>query len=253
MAKTSSAATEQSAIREFFRLLVMVFGLLCFAVCLWAGQIAARKWFDHYPIEKIHVVGELNNVDRVVLKLALMPYVSDNFFMINLNKVKQTAETLTWIDHANARKEWPNTLVVELEERVPVANWGKKHFLSAKGEIFFAESVQPKANLPTFIGREEQAAVIAERYRMMQAILNDIDLSIVQLKMADRVSWQAQLNNGLVLVVDENNSLEKLKRLTTLFPLFSEQQKQQLLKIDLRYDNGLAIKWKKDDGDTDAA
>ena len=238
---------------DHVRLIMWVFGFLALVGLAFGGHALLNRWFDRYPIQQIQIVGELNNVDKGVLKAALTPYVSENFFTVELDKVRETAESLTWIDYADAKKEWPNTLVVELQERIPVANWGKKHFLSKKGEIFLAESVQPKANLPTFIGREEQAAVIAERYRMMQAILNDIDLSIVQLKMADRVSWQAQLNNGLVLVVDENNSLEKLKRLTTLFPLFSEQQKQQLLKIDLRYDNGLAIKWKKDDGDTDAA
>ncbi len=227
----------------------------CFAlfVALWFGQLLLNKWFDRYPIQKIQIVGELNNVDRSVLKAALTPYVSENFFTVDLDKLKETAESLTWIDYADAKKEWPNTLVVELQERIPVANWGKKHFLSTKGEIFLAENVQPKANLPTFIGREEQAAVIAERYTKMQKILSEIGLSVVTLQLADRVSWNAQLDNGLVLVIDEKNSLDKLKRLTALYPLFSEQQKQQLLKIDLRYENGLAIKWKKNDGDTNAA
>lgn len=251
--RVSNSDNSNNTHREFLPMGFMVLGLLCMVLTLWLTQVFVVKWFDRYPIEKIQIVGELNNVDKAILKHALTPYVSDNFFMINLKNVKQSAESLTWIDHADARKEWPNTLVVELKERVPVANWGKNHFLSAKGEIFYAENVQPKANLPTFIGREEQAAVIAERYTKMQNILKEIDLSIVQLQMADRVSWQAQLDNGLVLVIDEKNSLDKLKRLTSLFPLFSEQQKQQLLRIDLRYENGLAIKWKKDDGDTDAA
>ena len=71
--------------------------------------------------------------------------------------------------------------------------------------------------------------------------------------MTDRVSSTLQLRNGLSLIIDEKNSLEKLKRFTELYQLFSEEQRQQLLRVDLRYENGLAIKWKKGDGDTNAA
>jgi len=177
----------------------------------------------------------------------------ENFFTVDLKKVKQTTESLTWIDYADAKKEWPNTLIVYLQERVPVANWQKNEFLSVKGEIFSAEHVQPDVNLPTFIGKPDQAAVIAQRFSKMQEILREVGLSVNSLELEDRISWKAQLDNGLMLVVDDKHSVEKLKRFTRLYSMFTEQQKQQLFKVDLRYENGLAIKWKNDDGDTDAA
>jgi cell division protein FtsQ len=62
-----------------------------------------------------------------------------------------------------------------------------------------------------------------------------------------------KLAGGLTLVIDEKESLEKLQRFTAVYRLFSEEQRQQLLRVDLRYENGLAIKWKKGDGDTNAA
>ena len=87
----------------------------------------------------------------------------------------------------------------------------------------------------------------------MQEILREVGLSVNSLELEDRISWKAQLDNGLMLVVDDKHSVEKLKRFTRLYSMFTEQQKQQLFKVDLRYENGLAIKWKNDDGDTDAA
>lgn len=234
------------------RLVVLVIILFLVAAGIMARQ-SLRNWMNEYPIKQINVVGELHHVDQAQLKAALEPYVTDNFFTIDLGKVKQTAESLTWIDYADAKKEWPNTLIVLLHERVPVANWGKNEFLSQKGEIFSAEHVQPDPNLPTFIGRQEQATVIAERFTKMQKILSEIGLSVKKLELEDRVSWKAQLNNGLVLVVDEKDSLEKLKRFVQLYVLFTDEQKQLLSKVDLRYENGLAIKWKKNDGNTDAA
>lgn len=234
------------------RLLLIVLLLVLITAGLVVRQ-SLHNWLEQNPIQQINVVGDLHHVDQDRLKAALAPYVADNFFTVNLEKVKSTAESLAWIDYADAKKEWPDTLVVLLHERIPVANWGGNEFLSQKGEIFSAEHVQPDPNLPTFIGRQEQAPVIAERFTKMQKILSEIGLSVKKLELEDRVSWKAQLNNGLVLVVDEQNSLEKLKRFVQLYTLFTDQQKQQLSKVDLRYENGLAIKWKKNDGDTDAA
>ena len=87
----------------------------------------------------------------------------------------------------------------------------------------------------------------------MQEILREVGLSVRTIELEDRISWKAQLDNGLMLVVDDKDSMAKLKRFTRLYAMFTEQQKQQLFKVDLRYENGLAIKWKKEDGDTDAA
>lgn len=223
------------------------------AVGGWYAQQGMLHLFERFPIQQVNVTGELHYVDQAALSAALKPALAENFFAIELANVKQTMEKFTWIDHADVRKEWPHTLNIALQERVPVANWGKKQFLSAKGEIFFAENVQPNPNLPTFIGMAEQAPLIAEHYVKMQSVLRDAGLSIQALEMTDRVSCTLQLRNGVSLVIDEKDSLEKLKRFTALYQLFSEEQRQQLLRVDLRYENGLAIKWKKGDGDTNAA
>lgn len=223
------------------------------ATGIWYLQAALGELAQRYPIQRITVLGELKHVDRNALEAALRPYMEENFFSIELDEVKQTTESMAWIDHATVRKEWPNTLVVSLQERVPVANWGDKQFLSAKGEIFFAEHVQPNPNLPTFIGMADQAALIARHYVQMQAVLKDAGLTINVLEMTDRASMTLKLNGDMSLVVDEKESLEKLQRFTAVYWLFSEEQRQQLLRVDLRYENGLAIKWKKGNGDTNAA
>ncbi|MEE2729215.1 MAG: FtsQ-type POTRA domain-containing protein [Pseudomonadota bacterium] len=250
---TKAKANQQHVNRDTLRMVLLVLALLILAAVVLAGRVAVYRWFDRYPIQRITVMGELQHVDQQTLQAALAPYMVENFFTVDLEKVKETAESLTWIDYADAKKEWPNTVIVYLQERVPVANWGKSEFLSVKGEIFSAEHVQPDVNLPTFIGKPDQAVVIAERFTKMQKILREVGLSVKAIELEDRISWRAQLDNGLMLVVDDKDSMEKLKRFTRLYAMFTEQQKQQLFKVDLRYENGLAIKWKKDDGDTDAA
>lgn len=223
------------------------------AVGAWYAQAIAGEFAARFPIQRIAIMGDLKHIDPRALEAALRPYMEENFFSVELPEVQQTAQSMAWIDAADVRKEWPNTLVVTLQERIPVANWGKNQFLSAKGEIFFAEHVQPNPNLPTFIGMADQAALIARHYVQMQAVLKEAGLAIQALEMTDRISMTLQLGSGMTLVVDEKANLEKLQRFTAVYQLFSDEQRQQLLRVDLRYENGLAIKWKKGNGDTNAA
>lgn len=220
---------------------------------IWYVQTFAGELAEHFPIQRIAISGDIKYIDRKALEAALRPYMEENFFSLNLDEVRQSTESMVWIDYASARKEWPNTLVVSLQERIPVANWGKNQFLSAKGEIFFAEHVQPNANLPTFIGMADQAELIARHYVQMQAVLKNAGLTINALEMTDRVSMTLKLNGDMSLVVDEKESLEKLQRFTAVYQLFTDEQRLKLSHVDLRYENGLAIKWKKGNGDTNAA
>lgn len=231
-----------------------VAGLLAGALsAVWYAQAVAGDVAARFPIQRIAIMGDLKHVDPRTLEAALRPYLQQNFFSADLAEVQQTVQSMAWVDAADVRKEWPHTLVVTLRERIPVANWGKNQFLSTKGEIFFAEHVQPNPNLPTFIGMADQAALIARHYVQMQAVLKEAGLAIQSLEMTDRISMTLQLGSGMTLVVDEKESLAKLQRFTAVYQLFSDEQRQQLLRVDLRYENGLAIKWKKGNGDTNAA
>lgn len=253
MRNNATAKANKGMNRDVLRLVFLLLLLALLAAGLVFGRAALYQWFDRYPVKRITVMGDLKNVEQQTLEAALSPYMAESFFTVDLDQVKQTAESLTWIDFADAKKEWPDTLTIFLQERIPVANWGKSEFLSVKGEIFSAEHVQPDVKLPTFIGKPEHAIAIAERYSEMQKVLNAVGLSVITLELEDRISWKAQLDNGLLMVVDDKDSMEKLKRFTRLYALFSDEQKQKLSRVDLRYENGLAIKWKNDDGDTDAA
>ena len=252
--KVSQAlARKRAQIRFGFQILSVSGVLAASATGAWYLWHAAGDIAGQFPIQRINILGELKHVERAQLETRLRPYMEENFFSVNLVDVKETTKSSEWIERVDVRKEWPDTVIISLAERVPVANWGKNQFLSRNGEIFFAEHVQPKANLPTFIGMADQAALIAQHYVQMQEVLKDAGLTIKVLEMTDRVSMTLQLADEMTLIVDEKESLEKLRRFVAVYQLFAEEQKQQLLRVDLRYENGLAIKWKKGNGDTNAA
>lgn len=246
-------ARKRAQIRTALQVLAAGTLLVGGATGIWHAKAAAGEFAQRFPIQRIAILGNLKHVERHKLDAALQPFMRENYFSVDLPGVKEKTRSSAWVDDVHVRKEWPNTLIITLQERIPVANWGKNQFLSKKGEIFFAEHVQPNPNLPTFIGMADQATLIAQHYVQMQEVLKDAGLTIKVLEMTDRVSMTLQLSGDLTLVVDEKESLEKLRRFTAVYGLFPEEQRQQFLRVDLRYENGLAIKWKKGNGDSNAA
>lgn len=208
---------------------------------------------NRFPVQQIQVFGTFNHLSEQNLRDALEKYLEYNYFDVKLDNIKTTAEQLAWVESAVIKKAWPDTIVVEIQERVAVANWGDTHLISHRHTIFHSHQTPTIAGLPTFIGAEEHAVLIMDHYRQLSRSLKAVDLAIDTLILAERMSWTLRLTNGLVIIVDDQQAIEKVQRFVALYQQMPEQDRQSMEQVDLRYENGLAIKWKQKDGDSDAA
>lgn len=208
---------------------------------------------DRFPVQQIQVYGTFNHLSEQNLRDALEKYLEYNYFDVKLENIKTTAEQLAWVESAVIKKAWPDTIVVEIQERVAVANWGDSHLISHRHTIFHSHQTPSIAGLPTFVGAEEHAVLMMDHYRQLSRSLKSVELAIDTLTLAERMSWTLRLTNGLVIIVDDQHAIEKVQRFIALYQQMPEQDRQSMEQVDLRYENGLAIKWKNKDGDSDAA
>ena len=144
-------------------------------------------------------------------------------------------------------------MVIKVEERVAVANWGKDQLISQHQEIFSSDEIKRLDQLPTFYGIDEYAPLMVDRFNEVQSELEPLGLSVKTLELEDRFSWRLTLDDGLRLVVDEHDFMKKLARFVELYQKMPSIDRSYIEQADLRYENGLAIKWKKKDGNSDAA
>lgn len=238
--------------------LSMRYGLLVVAVSMLVLSLpffksATESLFSNYPISSVEVHGTFNYLNEEKLRKALEKYVTANYFEVELTRIKNAAEALPWVETAWVKKEWPNTVVLKIQERVAVANWGRNQLISHKHEIFRSDDVQHIASLPTFFGTAEHASQMMERYQALSDVMQPVSLAITELFLEDRLSWRIKLADGVILVVDEKDCLAKLERFVELYQKMPESDRTFIEQVDLRYDNGLAIKWKKKDGESNAA
>ncbi|MDX1696346.1 MAG: FtsQ-type POTRA domain-containing protein [Ketobacteraceae bacterium] len=243
-------AAEKSSHKKHIAFLLAV--SLCLLVAF-AGPVVMKNVFSKFPITAVKVSGSFQYLNEKKLQKTLVKHLTANYFNVNLLEVREAAEALPWIEKAWVKKEWPGTVLIKVEERVAIANWGKGQFISQHQEIFSSDEIAHIEQLPTFYGIDEYAPLMVNRYNEVRSELEPLGLSVKTMKLEDRFSWRVTLQDGLRLVIDEVDFMKKLERFVELYRKMPSIDRSYMEQADLRYENGLAIKWKKKDGNSDAA
>ena len=104
-----------STLNKITRALVGVL-MLC---VLYAGY----KWVARQPMFELRVVkvqganeAPLRYVDAATVRSAALPRIRGNFFTADLSAVRTAFEMVPWVQRASVRREWPNKLVVSVDE-----------------------------------------------------------------------------------------------------------------------------------------
>jgi cell division protein FtsQ len=206
---------------------------------LWHAALRAPQ----APVRAVTLTGELTRVDARAVQDRLAGRLAGNFFGVNLDQVRQLVGELAWVRTVEVRREWPDRLVVRIEEHRPLARWTGGRLVSEHGELF--EGAADTA-LPQLAGPPGSEREVTRRYLAMRERLAAIGVEPVQVTLSPRHAWQARLSNGLVLALGRDQARssveDRLARFVTAYPHIVASLNQRLDYVDLRYPNGFAIR-----------
>jgi cell division protein FtsQ len=137
---------------RFLNAVADVLYLVAAALVVWAvAQAAARVPF--LPLRTVSVVGNPAHVDVEAVSAALEGRIAGNFFGLELADVRRELAKLPWVHRVEARREWPDRIVVRFEEHRALARWSDSasgdRLVSTHGGLFDAE---PDEWLPQLAG-----------------------------------------------------------------------------------------------------
>jgi cell division protein FtsQ len=239
------------------------FGIgLAFFVCVLISLVSLGWWLtevfikqEHSPVNSIIITGEMPFTQEKEVLSAVSKVDLGNFFQVNVNDIQEQVSALPWVYSVAVRKQWPNELKVYVVDQTPVALWNGDFLLNQFGKAFQAEKKALKQPLPEFFGPEGTELLALENYSNLNDLLEYRNLTIDELILSERFSWQLTLNNGVRLNLGREERVKRVQRFMDVYPLIkshlAEQEKQKkALKqavdyIDLRYDTGLAVGWKE--------
>jgi len=141
--------------RSFLLLIATVLSLST-VVLLMADQLYRPESFviDHLKIKGKFRYSQPKEVELVVKEENL-----GNFFSVNLTDIKQRIESLAWIRNADVRREWPNTLSIDVVEHRPLIPWSNNDAKNKKGN-YWLTSLGDVIDLPNEIGLENDIVLV---------------------------------------------------------------------------------------------
>lgn len=203
------------------------------------GWFAANRW----PVTQLTVQAEFQHVSEAELRAAVMPRLGRGFFALRLDDVRQAVAALPWVESVEARKHWPDTLVLRIYERQPFARWNGNQLISRQGKVFAAPGAVP-AGLPDLHGPDSRLAEVVSFYAQTQKAFANTRLQINGVSLTDRGSWSLSTSNGAQIVVgDRDQAGRRLRRFLDVYPQIMTGHSGSFAYVDLRYTNGFAIRW----------
>lgn len=234
-----------SAGRVETRALRWVAGLVCASLLaggFWAaGQQATR------PPMTLSVSGLGPHIQATEIQRALAESLEQPVSAVDLRRLRDQVLTLPWVAEARVERLWPSGLHVVVREREPLARWGSDGLLDRDGTIFVPRPSEIPTELPQLDGPRDQANEVLQRYHGLHESLRDSGMTLTGLSLDVRGEWVGRLAPGMPVRFGRVDPLSKVAVLGGPVRRVITGRQSEVERIDLRYTNGFAVRWRTGD------
>lgn len=215
-----------------------------------AGALAWAfgTWLVRQPafaFREVVVEGPLTRASAPHLEAVIRDELAGTFFTMNLERARASLARVPWVRAVALRRQWPQRLLVIVEEQVPLARWNDTALVNVQGEVFAASY---NGELPAFAGPDGRSSEVTARFREWSAALQPIALAVQRIALSPRGGWMLQARSGdgpLEIELGREEPAARLQRFVathgrTLRVL--ARAGRPIDHVDLRHRNGFAAR-----------
>lgn len=220
-------------IRNFITTLV----LLCLILAGWS----VWRQLDR-PVRSVRVEGLLSPAEQGAIRDVVSRTLDEGVLSLDVAEVSDRILALSWPRAVEVRRVWPDTLVIRVEKESVVAAWGDDGYLTSAGKIVqLADGAKGVPELSTLLSEPRRAMEI---YQVLESRVNPAGLRIVRLEENSLGEWLITLEGGATLALGNEALIDRLERFLLAYRRALSDRHDELAHVDMRYDNGLAVRWK---------
>lgn len=201
------------------------------------------KLSRYFLIRTVRVYG-LQRVEQQELRELLTPLVSQGFFTINVEMIRDRLLQIPWVSDIFVKRSWPDRVDITVIEKQPMARWNHHSLLSTAGELFTPKLETQPEGLPELIGPEGRQIVMLDYFNEINRLFLPLRVKISYLELTPYFTWKMALDNGIMLQIGHKDILTRLRHFVKVYPKIVGENAAGVEYIDLRYSNGVAVKWK---------
>ena len=203
------------------------------------GWFAVNRW----PVRYLQVEAEYTHVSAEQIRAAATTQLGKGFFALDLDDVRAAVAHLPWIASVEARKRWPDTLILQVRERKPFARWGGGRLIDHDGELFSVPGGDALQGLPQLEGPDDSRTHVVEFYTGLVHQFSGSGLILSGVSLSPRGSWTLTLANGAQILLGHKQTDARLARFLAVLPQLTAAHPGGFQHADLRYSNGFAVLW----------
>jgi cell division protein FtsQ len=219
---------------------IALVGMIVLSVVFALNQLNMSRYF---PIRTVRVYG-VNRVNPQEVQHLLFPLVNHGFFTINVDYIRDRLQQMPWVSDLYVRRVWPDQVEITVVEKKPTARWNGESLLSEAGELFAPKQETCPANLPNFVGPPGQQIIMLRYFKDINRLLSPLHAKISYLEMTPYFTWKLTLDNGIMVQIGHKDILTRLNHFVKVYPKIVGARAADVDYIDLRYPNGMAVRWK---------
>jgi len=194
----------------------------------------------------VRVSGEFQHLSREALEAAVRAELAaGGFFAVDVERVRGAATSLPWVREATVRRVWPDSIHIAVQERVAVARWNARWLMEDDASLFRpVEGVDGHA-LVRLAGPEGRHREVLQQFKRIATTFGTLAGGVTGLTLSERGEWRLVFANGLTLVPRAPLDVAALARFAAALPRILGERLGEAERIDLRYANGFAVRWRE--------
>jgi cell division protein FtsQ len=206
------------------------------------GSLQLYGWLNK-PIEEIVLVGKYENFTRDEVAKVAGDFLHAGILSVDMNGLAASLEQQPWVADASVSRIWPNRLQITIDEYQPVMRWADRGLLSDTGRVIYAPAHRDYPDLPLVFSEQTSPQQLMNQFRILASALDQVDLSISELRQKPSGDWSAKLRNGVPVELGGTDLRGKIQRIIRLWQVELVDVQDDVAGIDARYTHGLVIQW----------
>lgn len=197
-------------------------------------------------IRDVRIAGDLGRVSEADLARAVRARLRGGFFGIDIGEIRAAALSVDWVRDVSIRKVWPDQLQLTVAEERPLARWASGGFVTERGALLPPwEGAAPPEGLPLLAGTPRALPELITGLRHFGGMLDGIGGGVAALERTPSGNWRLDFEDGVRLVFRDGQETA-IRRFAELYSTTLEGRRGAIERIDLRYPNGFAVRWRAD-------
>ena len=192
---------------------------------------------SQFNIKIINIENNLLIKEKDVKKL-IIPFYNQNLIFLKNKEIKKALMQNSFIESFNIKKKYPDTLIIEIFEKKPIAILlfkKEKFYLSEKIDLIKFKTLPIKKDLPYVIGNKDE-------FKIFHASLKKIDFPLEKIKkytLYENNRWDLETNNNKLIKLPTK---EHEKSLLNYLDLIKKDNFKKYRVFDYRINNQLILK-----------